>query len=116
MAAPPGGPFDLICSAGAVFNPGLGPALVARRGHLRGHLARGGRVAFSDPGRVRTGRPRWRRPGYRCWRHVAATEPLERALAACPEADLAQGFRAEIALWRRFGGSFGDRRIVCAPT
>jgi SAM-dependent methyltransferase len=44
MAAPPGGPFDLIWSGGAIYNLGVTDAL---RG-WRGHLAPGGRVAFSD--------------------------------------------------------------------
>lgn len=44
MAAPPGGPFDLIWSGGAVYNLGVTRAL---RG-WRGDLAPGGRVAFSD--------------------------------------------------------------------
>jgi SAM-dependent methyltransferase len=44
MADPPGGPFDLIWSAGAVYTIGIVAALRAWRGHLRP----GGRVAFSD--------------------------------------------------------------------
>jgi SAM-dependent methyltransferase len=44
MAAPPGGPFDLIWSGGAIYNLGVTDAL---RG-WRVHLAPGGRVAFSD--------------------------------------------------------------------
>lgn len=44
MAEPPGGPFDLIWSGGAIYNLGVTPALRA----WRPHLAPGGRVAFSD--------------------------------------------------------------------
>lgn len=44
MADPPGGPFDLIWSGGAIYNPGVTPALQG----WRAHLAPGGRVAFSD--------------------------------------------------------------------
>jgi SAM-dependent methyltransferase len=44
MADPPGGPFDLIWSGGAVYNLGVTPALQG----WRPHLAPGGRVAFSD--------------------------------------------------------------------
>jgi SAM-dependent methyltransferase len=44
MTDPPAGPYDLIWSGGAVYAVGLGAALAA----WRGHLAPGGRVAFSD--------------------------------------------------------------------
>jgi SAM-dependent methyltransferase len=44
MANPPGGPFDLIWSGGAIYNLGVAAALRA----WRPHLAPGGRVAFSD--------------------------------------------------------------------
>lgn len=44
MLAPPGGPFDLIWSGGAVYGPGVAACLDA----WRGHLAAGGRVAFTD--------------------------------------------------------------------
>ncbi|GAB4268764.1 MAG: hypothetical protein Kow0013_19760 [Pararhodobacter sp.] len=44
MAEPPGGPFDLIWSGGAIASLGVGAALEA----WRGHLAPGGRIAFSD--------------------------------------------------------------------
>jgi SAM-dependent methyltransferase len=44
MMAPPGGPFDLIWSGGAVYGPGVAACL----GAWRGHLAAGGRVAFTD--------------------------------------------------------------------
>jgi SAM-dependent methyltransferase len=44
MANPPGGPFDLIWSGGAIYNLGVTLTLLA----WRRHLAPGGRVAFSD--------------------------------------------------------------------
>jgi SAM-dependent methyltransferase len=44
MATPPGGPFDLIWSAGAIYFPGVTAGLRA----WRPHLAPGGRVAFSQ--------------------------------------------------------------------
>lgn len=141
MADPPGGPFDLIWSAGAVYNLGVGPALAA----WRGHLAAGGRVAFSDLCWTGQARPRavadffaaegvalvdapaleaqvaaagWRVLGAMwlppsAW--AAYYQPVEGALGACPDPDVVAGFRAEIALWRRFGGSYGYRLMVCAP-
>jgi SAM-dependent methyltransferase len=44
MTDPPGGPFDLIWSGGAIYNLGVTPALAA----WRRHLAPGGCVAFTD--------------------------------------------------------------------
>lgn len=44
MMAPPGGPFDLIWSGGAVYGPGVAACL----GAWRGHLAAGGRVGFTE--------------------------------------------------------------------
>lgn len=44
MRAPPGGPYDLIWSAGAVYGPGVSEVLTA----WTRHLTPGGRVAFSD--------------------------------------------------------------------
>ncbi len=44
MTDPPGGPFDLIWSAGAIYFPGVAAGLRA----WRQHLAPGGRVAFSQ--------------------------------------------------------------------
>ncbi|MFN3293753.1 MAG: class I SAM-dependent methyltransferase [Gemmobacter sp.] len=44
MRAPPGGPFELIWSGGAVYGPGLASCLAA----WRGVLAPGGRVAFTE--------------------------------------------------------------------
>lgn len=58
MADPPGGPFGLIWSAGAIYGLGVADAL---RG-WRPHLVPGGRVAFSEA----------------CWR-VAEPSPVARA-------------------------------------
>jgi SAM-dependent methyltransferase len=141
MASPPGGPFDAIWSAGAVYHLGVGPALAA----WRPHLAQGGRVAFSD---LRLTRPdpapavgaffaaeglalsdadalaaEVRAAGYRIeeafWLPPAAWEayylPLERRLDALPENAVARAFRDEIALWRAHGGDFGYRLVVARP-
>ena len=44
MMAPPGGPFDMIWSGGAMYGPGVAACL----GAWRGHLAAGARVAFTE--------------------------------------------------------------------
>jgi SAM-dependent methyltransferase len=44
MTDPPGGPFDLIWSGGAIYRPGVAAALSA----WRSSLAPGGRVVFTD--------------------------------------------------------------------
>lgn len=141
MLVPPAGPYDLIWSAGAVYNVGVSAALQA----WRGHLAPGGRVAFSDLcRRVEVLPPAcaayWATEGLTLrdaatleaevvaagWRVLEADwvseqgwadyyEPVEAALAGCPEADLVSGFRAEIANWRAYGRTFGYRLIVCVP-
>lgn len=141
MLAPPAGPYDLIWSAGAVYNVGVAAALAA----WRGVLAPGGRVAFSDLcKRVEVLPPAcaayWASEGLvlrdaaTLEAEVAATgyrvldaewvsdqgwadyyEPLEVALADCPDADLVAAFRAEIANWRANSATFGYRMIVCAP-
>lgn len=141
MRAPPGGPYDLIWSAGAVYNVGVTAALAA----WRGALAPGGRVAFSDLCKRVEVLPQacaayWATEGLTLrdaatleaevaaagWRVLAADwvsaqgwaayyEPLEAALAGCPDADLVAAFRAEIANWREYGDTFGYRMIVCAP-
>lgn len=141
MTDPPGGPFDLIWSAGAIYHPGIGPALGAWRGHLRP----GGRVAFSDL--CWRGAPRapvrdffaaegvtlrsaeamaaevaaagyrlldafWL--GARGWR--AYYEPLERRLDSfAGDPALIAAFRAEIALWRAEGDSFDYRIVIAEP-
>lgn len=141
MADPPGGPFDLIWSAGAVYNLGVGPALAA----WRGHLAPGGRAAFSDLRWRGAARPPavaaffaaegialtdaatmdaevaavgWRVLGA-MWLPASAWaayyEPLEPALATCPDPELVAAFRAEIALWRGQGDAFGYRLVVVEP-
>jgi cyclopropane fatty-acyl-phospholipid synthase-like methyltransferase len=138
MASPPGGPFDAIWSAGAVYQIGVGTALAA----WRAHLVPGGRVAFSDL--CLTGaaaapavsaffaaegvtlrdaaalEAEVQAAGYRIadafWLPPAAWEayylPLERRLGALPENAVARGFRDEIALWRAHGGDFGYRLVV----
>jgi SAM-dependent methyltransferase len=141
MRAPPAGPYDLIWSAGAVYNVGVAAALAA----WRGVLAPGGRVAFSDLcKRVEVLPPAcaayWASEGL-VLRDAATLEaevvaagyrvtgaewvsdqgwadyyePLEVALSDCPDADLVAAFRAEIANWRAQGATFGYRMIVCAP-
>jgi SAM-dependent methyltransferase len=141
MADPPGGPFDLIWSAGAVYNIGIGPALAA----WRAKLVPGGRVAVSDLRWSGPARPQavadffaaegialtdadameaevaavgWRVLGA-MWLPASAWAayygPLEPALATCPDPELVAAFRAEIALWRAQGGSFGYRLLVVEP-
>ncbi len=142
MADPPGGPFDLIWSAGAVYHLGVGPALDAWAGHLRP----GGRVAFSDlawyrPDPPEAARAFWAAEGLRLtdaagleaqvaaagWKVLGARwlgpagwasyyEPLAARLAAFDgDPDLIAGFRAEIALWRAHGRWYDYRIIVAAP-
>ena len=142
MADPPGGPFDLIWSAGAIYNLGIGPALTAWRGHLKP----GGRVAFSDlcwrgaarPEAVTTffaaeGIALTDADGLEAqvsaagWRVLAARwlgpagwaayyEPLAARLDAFTgDAVLIAGFRAEIALWQVHGAAYDYRLIVAEP-
>lgn len=142
MANPPGGPFDLIWSAGAVYQLGVAEALAAWRGHLRP----GGRVVFSDlcwraadppaearafwqaeglePGDAAALDDTVRQSGYRVlggfWLEEAGWaayyEPLERRLDGfAGDAALTEGFRAEIALWRAHGASYGYRIVVAKP-
>jgi cyclopropane fatty-acyl-phospholipid synthase-like methyltransferase len=134
MADPPGGPFDAIWSAGAVYHLGVGTALAA----WRAHLAPGGRVAFSDL--CLTGAAFFaaegvtlrdaaaleaevRAAGYRIaeafWLPPSAWAayylPLDRRLDALPENAVTRSFRDEIALWRAHGGDFGYRLVVAHP-
>ena len=141
MADPPGGPFDAIWSAGAVYHLGVGAALAA----WRAHLAPGARVAFSDlcltgpaPAPAVTAffaaegvtlreaaalEAEVRAAGYRIadafWLPTEAWAayylPLERRLDGLPENAVARGFRDEIALWRAHGGDFGYRLVVAQP-
>jgi SAM-dependent methyltransferase len=141
MTEAPGGPFDLVWSAGAVYNVGVGPALTAWRKALK----LGGRVAFSDLCQ-RHDRPasavrdffgsegvtlrgaealaaEVEVAGYEIldafWLPQAAWEayylPLEARLDTLPDTGIVRAFRAEIALWRKHGGDFGYRMIVARP-
>jgi SAM-dependent methyltransferase len=142
MTDPPGGPFDLIWSAGAIYHPGVGQALRA----WRRVLAPGGRVAFSDlalrrpdaapevrdwlaaegvPARDEAAlRAEVAAAGYSVtdafWLPPAAWEayylPLERRLDGLPPSDMVRAFRDEIALWRRHGGDFGYLLVVAEPS
>ncbi len=139
MADPPGGPFDLIWSAGAVYHLGIGAALSA---WVR-HLAPDGRVAFSDLCWRGGEKPRealdfwaaegldlpdaegleaqvtragWRVLGSRWLGHAgwaAYYAPLEARLEEFSgDPALIAGFHAEIALWRAHGASYDYRLIV----
>ncbi len=142
MADPPGGPFDLIWSAGAVYNLGAARALSSWRAHLKP----GGRVAFSDlcwrvpdppePARnffaaegvtpigaadlaALVSQSGWRVLGAR-WLGAAGWaayyDPLEERLATFSgDPQLTDGFRAEIALWREHAESYDYRLIVAEP-
>ena len=142
MADPPGGPFDLIWSAGAVYHLGVARALAAWGGHLRP----GGRVAFSDlcwrvsdppeaarafwaaegldlPDadglEARVGRAGWQVLGAR-WLGQAGWAAYYEPLAArldtfAGDPALVAGFRDEIALWRAHGASYDYRLVVAAP-
>lgn len=138
---PPGGPFDLIWSAGAAYAVGVRAALES----WRGHLTAGGRVAFSDirwrgdtrPGAVRDFfesrqgvalgdvpalEAEVAQAGYRIlnarWLGAPGWTsyygPLEAALDTV-ETEPAEytALRAEIALWRTYGVHYGCRIIVC---
>jgi len=142
MTNPPGGPFDLIWSAGAVYNLGVAAALKA----WAGHLAPGGAVAFSDlcwrvaepPDEARDFWAReglnlpdaagleaqvtgagWRVLGTRWLGHAgwaAYYEPLAaRLVEFAGDAAMIDALRAEIALWRSHGASYDYRLIVAAP-
>lgn len=142
MTDPPGGPFDFIWSAGAVYGPGVETCLAAWRGHLRD----GGAVAFSDlcwrvAAPSRAAREFWAGEGLQLctaedlearvaeagydvigarwvgqdgW--AAYYEPLAQRLAEGASDELAQAFRAEIDVWRAHGGDYGYRLIVARPT
>jgi cyclopropane fatty-acyl-phospholipid synthase-like methyltransferase len=142
MTDPPGGPFDLIWSAGAVYGPGVTACLTAWRGHLH----KGGAVAFShlcwrvaDPSPA--AQAFWQAEGAQLdsaaaleaevqacgygvlgalWLQPAAWaayyDPLEQRLDDLPQDDeLVALFRAEIALWRAHGDDYGYRLIVARP-
>lgn len=140
---PPGGPFDLIWSAGAVTSAGVGRVLTA----WRDHLAAGGCVGFShlcarSPDMPDEVRDFWtvegivlrdapalddevNAAGYEVlgghWLSTAGWAayygPLEENLDHVGDSDPAfvRCMRAEIALWRRHGVSYGYRIIVARP-
>ena len=97
MANPPGGPFDLIWSAGAIYHLGVEAGL--RR--WRAHLAPGGRVAFSQL----------------CWA-VARPSPAARAFWAdnYPEMTDRAGVLAQVAAagYRVLGARFLGRAAWAA--
>jgi len=137
MTDPPGGPYDLIWSGGAIYGPGVGKALAA----WRHRLAPGGRVVFTELlTRVDTVHPEVRAfladegvdmrgeaglraevaaAGWRMtegfWLPDSAWDsyylPLEQRmehLASVPEmAEVIASFRREIAVWRLHGGDYG---------
>lgn len=140
MADPPGGPFDLIWSAGAIYNLGVTEGLRA----WRRHLAARGRVAFTDMA-WRVAEPSadavafWQAEGLRLtdaaglvaqvedagyrvlgqrWLGRAAWEAYYLPLAARLEGDPSQDaalMRAEAALWQAHGAEFGYLLIVAEP-
>jgi SAM-dependent methyltransferase len=142
MADPPGGPFNLIWSAGAIYQIGVVAGLRAWRAHLRP----GGRVAFSDLCWRRAEPPAEAREflaaegatvrqpealeaevfeaGYRVlaarWLGPAGWAAYYEPLAARlddfdGDPALIAGFRAEIDLWRRHGQAYDYRLIVAEP-
>jgi SAM-dependent methyltransferase len=130
----PEGVFDLIWSAGAVYNVGITPALTA----WRAHLALGGRVAFSEIGWTHDAPAAAARAGIMAqvaaagWR-VIADQWLSRAgwqnyytplaarvtalrAAADPAlADALAATEAELALWRDHGDDYGYLLVVAEP-
>lgn len=145
MTRPPGCPHDLIWSGGAIYGPGVTPALRA----WAPCLAPGGRVAFTDL--VLTGpeippevaeffaadgvllrgaaelEQEVRAADYRtidsfwlprtAW--AAYYDPLATRLDACA-ADpgmqaVVEDFRREIDLWRHHGATYGYRLTVAVP-
>ncbi len=141
MLVPPPGPYDLIWSAGAVYNTGVAAALSA----WRPHLAPRGRVAFSDLRWTGMERPQavvdffasegvtlsdcdaleaeiaqagWRVLGARWvgragW--AAYYEPLEAQLANERDEALVEAFKSEINCWKLHGDSYDYRLVVVEP-
>lgn len=145
MTHPPGGPYDLIWSGGAIYGPSVAKALTA----WRSKLAPAGRVVFTDLV-LRTSTPAPEvvsffaaegvpmrdaaalkscvtAAGWRCrscdllpdraW--AAYYEPLELRLDGltidATTAGVAAAFRAEIALWRQHGTDYGYALVVAVP-
>ena len=145
MAAPPGGPFELIWSAGAAYFLGVERALRT----WRAHLAPGGKVAFSqlcwrvaDPSRAARDffdadypamtdaagvRDQVARAGWLIlgdfWLSRAAWDAYYAPLAARAAklraepgmAEVCDQSLAEAALWRSHGGDYGYLQIVAQP-
>ncbi|MCB1405511.1 MAG: methyltransferase domain-containing protein [Rhodobacteraceae bacterium] len=142
MTVPSGGPFDLIWSAGAVYSVGVGAALRAWRAHLApgGRVAFSDlrlRVANPPPevvrffaaegvalGSVEALQAEVEAEGYRIlgarWVGPAGWAsyygPLESQLDGFQgDADMVATLRAEIALWRTHGVTYGYRLMVVEP-
>lgn len=145
MLDPPPGPYDLIWSGGAIYGPGVGPALAA----WRPQLAPGGRVIFTDlvlRGRsaspavvdfftaeavplrdVAALRAEVEAAGWTVtdgfWLPDAAWDayyqPIEARmddLAGDPDfSEVIAGFRQEIALWRQHGAEYGYYLLSLVP-
>lgn len=145
MTRPPGCPYDLIWSGGAIYGPGVTPALQA----WAPCLAPGGRVAFTDLVLTGPDTPpevadffaadgvtlrgaaeldqEVRASGYRtidsfwlpetAW--AAYYDPLAARLDNCaadPEMQqVVEDFRREIDLWRRLGATYGYLLTVAVP-
>ncbi|MBA3910452.1 MAG: class I SAM-dependent methyltransferase [Rhodobacter sp.] len=145
MTDPPGGPYDLIWSGGAIYGPRIGAAFSA----WRARLAPRGRVVFTDlvlRGRevspevagffsaegiasrdVAGLKAEVAAMGWRCvdgfWLPDSAWDayylPLEQRLDALADdselAEFVAGFRREIAVWRHHGTEYGYYLIVAVP-
>ena len=144
--ADPEGEFDLIWSAGSLYVLGVEAGLRI----WRGHLAPGGKIAFTQIAWRLSAVPEAPRAfwaeaypemtdaagvlaaaeaaGYRVLDHrwlpssawLAYYGPLEARCDALspaegPLADAVAGARAEIALWRLHGGSYGYLQVVVEP-
>jgi SAM-dependent methyltransferase len=143
MSAPPGGPFDLIWSGGAAYSIGVKKALELWRPHLvpGGRIAFSD-LCWRTPTPPEEARAFWAADGVtpltaEALETVVAQAgytvlgarwlgtpgwasyygPLEGELDTTEaDPDLVAHLRAEIALWRTHGVSYGYRIVVCAPT
>ncbi|MDP2087599.1 MAG: class I SAM-dependent methyltransferase [Gemmobacter sp.] len=110
MLAPPGGPFDLIWSGGAVYGPGVGACLAAWRGALKP----GGRVAFTDlcwatPAPSPEARAFWQLD----YPAITDVPGLERAIAASGYRVLAGSWMPRAA-WGAYYGPLARRMAALA--